>query len=148
MRIDPQQAMNPLDKKKVQESNKGNSKMISFRQVLTDQQETSPTDRLTKILSDINAAGERLSKSKTIRDLTEYKKLVKSFIEEAVKNGVGMDEREGLTRRGRSKIYKMITEVDEKLVDMTNDVLKKEKKGIDLLDSIGEIKGMLINMIL
>ncbi|WP_134703690.1 YaaR family protein [Ammoniphilus sp. YIM 78166] len=147
MRIDPQQIAGPLDMKKGLDINKEPTRMISFRKVLKEHQESSPADRLSKLLSDIDSAGERLAKSKTIRDLAEYKKLVKSFIEEAVKNGLSMDDREGLGRRGRTKVYKMISEIDEKLVEVTNEVLQREQKGIDLLGSIGEVKGLLVNML-
>ncbi|WP_370639190.1 DUF327 family protein [Cohnella sp. REN36] len=40
----------------------------------------------------------------------------------------------------------MITEVDKKLTEVTDAVLKKEQKGINILDTVGEIRGLLINM--
>ncbi|MDY0394833.1 DUF327 family protein [Virgibacillus halophilus] len=36
--------------------------------------------------------------------------------------------------------------MDEKLVKLTEDVLDQEKKTVDLLDTIGEIKGLLVNI--
>ena len=48
--------------------------------------------------------------------------------------------------RGSAKVYKLVKEVDKKLVDLTNAVLDKEDKSIRLLSMIGEIQGMLINI--
>lgn len=141
----PTQAVSP---KKGLESLNQLADEIQFRDVIHQKNSQITTDKIRKMLSDIDTAGERLSKSRTIRELRDYKNLVKSFMEEAVKNGVGLEERKGFSRRGRSKIYKMITEVNDKLVELTNAVLDKEKKGIDILNQIGEIKGMLVNMYL
>jgi len=76
----------------------------------------------------------------------QSKKLVKKFLEEAVQNGLQLEEQRGFNRRGRTKIYKIVKEVDSKLIDLTNTVLDKEKKGLDILNKVGEIKGLLINI--
>jgi uncharacterized protein YaaR (DUF327 family) len=39
-----------------------------------------------------------------------------------------------------------VKEVDTKLVDLTNDILQKEKNSLNLLKRVGEIQGLLINM--
>ena len=46
----------------------------------------------------------------------------------------------------RTKIYKIVKEVDKALIDLTNSVLDKEKNSLDILSRVGEIKGLLINM--
>jgi len=43
-------------------------------------------------------------------------------------------------------VYKLVKEVDTKLVDLTNDILQKEKDSLNLLKRVGEIQGLLINM--
>lgn len=121
---------------------------IQFRDVVDQQQSRITTNKLKEMLSKIDVAGERLAKSRTVRELKDYKNLVKAFMEEAVKHGVGLEERQGFSRRGRPKIYKMVTEVNEKLVELTDALINKEQKGIDILSKIGEIKGMLVNMYL
>ncbi|MES9803355.1 DUF327 family protein, partial [Priestia megaterium] len=40
----------------------------------------------------------------------------------------------------------LVKEVDTKLVDLTNDILQKEKDSLNLLKRVGEIQGLLINM--
>jgi uncharacterized protein YaaR (DUF327 family) len=119
---------------------------VEFDEVMRTQGQQFDVEKFNKLIEKIDLQGERLARSRTIKDLKEYKALVKSFMEEAVKNGVALEERHGFSRRGRSKVYKIITEVDKKLTEVTDAVLKKEQKGINILDTIGEIRGLLINM--
>ncbi|AMA74833.1 hypothetical protein ACH33_18355 [Aneurinibacillus sp. XH2] len=119
---------------------------VEFDEVMQFQSGQLDIEKFNRLIEKIDRQGERLARSRTIKDLKEYKALVKSFMEEVVKHGVALEERHGFNRRGRSKVYKMITEVDKKLTEVTDAVLKKEKKSISILDTIGEIRGLLINM--
>jgi uncharacterized protein YaaR (DUF327 family) len=119
---------------------------VDFDEIMQNRSQQLDVEKFNKLIERIDMQGERLAKSRTIKDLKEYKALVKNFMEEAVKNGVALEERHGFSRRGRSKIYKIITEVDKKLTEVTDAVLKKEQKGINILDAVGEIRGLLINM--
>ncbi|MBS7683858.1 YaaR family protein, partial [Vibrio cholerae] len=78
--------------------------------------------------------------------LRRYKKMVKDFMDEAVNNALKLEEQSGFNRRGRTKVYKIVKEVDKKLVELTNTLLDKEKNGLDILQSVGEIQGLLINI--
>ena len=102
--------------------------------------------KMTKMMQDIEDQGKILSKSQTVEDLKKYKKLVKEFMDDAVNNGLKLEEQRGFNRRGRTKVYKIVKEVDKKLIDLTNAVLDKEKNGLNILNLVGEIKGLLINM--
>ena len=55
-------------------------------------------------------------------------------------------KKEDLIIEERLKVYKLVKEVDTKLVDLTNDILQKEKDSLNLLKRVGEIQGLLINM--
>lgn len=46
----------------------------------------------------------------------------------------------------RSQQLAIVTEIDEKLIELTEELMKQEKKTVDLLGLIGEIKGLLINL--
>jgi len=39
-----------------------------------------------------------------------------------------------------------VKEIDQQLITLTEAVVEQEKPSIDLLDKIGEIKGLLINL--
>jgi uncharacterized protein len=119
---------------------------ISFNSVIDQKRADLTLNALNKKMEDIENQGSKLVESKTIENLRKYKKLVKDFLNDAIKNGLDLQEHRGFNYRGSSKTYKLVKEVDKKLVDLTNVVLVKEKDGLDLLGIVGEIKGMLINI--
>ena len=119
---------------------------ISFTEVMGTKRENLVYEKMTKMMSAIEDQGKVLAESRTVEDLKKYKKLVKEFMDGAVKNGLRLEEQRGFNRRGRTKVYKIVKEVDKKLIDLTNAVLEKEKKGINILNLVGEIKGLLINI--
>ncbi len=119
---------------------------ISFSEVMAKGREKINEDKFRKLLQDIDEQGKILAESRTVEDLRRYKQLVKELMNDVVKYGIALEERRGFNRRGRTKIYKIITEVDKKLLALTDEVLKKESKGLSILDLVGEIKGLLINI--
>lgn len=119
---------------------------VSFTEVMSSKRNQQTYDKLTRLMADIEDQGKVLAESRTVEDLRKYKQLVKDFMEDAVQHGLRLQEQRGFNRRGRTKIYKIVEMVDKKLVDLTNAVLEKEKKGLEILGMVGEIKGMLINI--
>ena len=119
---------------------------ISFKEVIGTRRTDITLERLTKRMQEIEAQGRVLADTQSIDHLRKYKKLVKDFMDDAIKNGLQLEERRGFSQRGSAKVYKLVKEVDQKLVELTNAVLDKEERGISLLGMIGEIQGMLINI--
>jgi uncharacterized protein YaaR (DUF327 family) len=132
-------SMNPIREKEVSGS-------VSFTGVMVKKQKELTYEHLTKMINKIEEQGKQLVKSQTIDSLRKYKALVKQFMNEAVKNGFELHEERGFNRRGTTKVYTLVKEVDVKLVDLTNDILQKEKDSLDLLKQVGAIQGLLINM--
>ncbi|MFP7734112.1 YaaR family protein [Priestia aryabhattai] len=132
-------SMNPIREKEVSGS-------VSFTGVMVKKQKELTYEHLTQVINRIEEQGKQLVKSQTIDSLRKYKALVKQFMNEAVKNGFEMHEERGFNRRGTTKVYTLVKEVDAKLVDLTNDILQKEKDSLDLLKQVGAIQGLLINM--
>ena len=119
---------------------------ISFTEVMGKKREEVLYAKMTKMMQNIEDQGKILSTSQTVEDLKKYKKLVKEFLDDAVNNGLKLEEQRGFNRRGRTKVYKIVKEVDSKLINLTNAVLDKEKNGLKILNMVGEIQGLIINM--
>ncbi|HJV17140.1 MAG TPA: YaaR family protein [Bacillales bacterium] len=119
---------------------------ISFTSVMDNKRADLTLEHLTKQMQEIESQGNKLAESRTVENLRKYKKLVKNFLDDAVKNGLNLQEQRGFNFRGSSKLYKLVKEVDKKLIDLTNSVLDKEHEGMDILGMVGEIKGMLVNI--
>lgn len=118
----------------------------NFSDVMQQNSDRNQREQITYILQQIQNQAERLSKSMTIRELRRYKLLVKQFLEETVRKGVGLKNTRGWDRRGRTRKYKLIEEIDSHLLEMTDDLLIKERGRVDILNRVGEIRGLLINL--
>ena len=119
----------------------------SFGDLLQQQEEGRTQEELKRKLEDIRLQGDRLTRSMTVRELVLYRQMVKSFLEDTVKRGIGLRETKGWDRRGRGKRYKLLEEVDAMLVGMGEQLLQTEEGRIDLLHKVGEIRGILINLV-
>lgn len=101
---------------------------------------------LEKLLKEIDEQGKNLVTVKNLKQLKLYKSLIKNFMDEAVKAAILLDEQYSYDRVGRTRKYKIIRELDEKLIELTNLTLEKEVNQLQLLDQIGEIRGLLVNL--
>lgn len=117
----------------------------SFSDMMQHHEEKATQEQLQKMLQQIHAQADRLAKTMTVRELRLYKQLVKQFLEETARRGVHLKETKGWDRRGRSKRYKILDEIDKELLGMADSMLESEQGRIELLQKIGEIRGLLIN---
>ncbi|MFB5679149.1 YaaR family protein [Paenibacillus terreus] len=118
----------------------------SFSDIMHKNGEQATQEELNRRFKEIQMQGDRLARSMTIRELKAYKMLVKRFLEDTVRRGVTMKDTRGWDRRGRSKRYKLIDEVDSILLRMAEELLETEQGKIELLQGVGEIRGLLINL--
>jgi uncharacterized protein len=119
----------------------------SFGDLMEQQEHQRTHEELQRKLEDIRLQGDRLTRSMTVRELVIYRQLVKGFLEDTVRNGIALKETKGWDRRGRGKKYKLLEEVDSMLVSMGEELLQSEEGRIDLLHKVGEIRGILINLV-
>jgi uncharacterized protein YaaR (DUF327 family) len=118
----------------------------NFTDIMQHQDEQRTMEQLQRQLQDIHNQGERLARSMTVRELQLYRRMVKQFLEDTVGRGVGMKETRGFDRRGRTKRYKLLDEVDSALILIGEELLESEEGRLELLQKIGDIRGMLINL--
>lgn len=119
---------------------------LSFGDMVKSETQRLSQGRLDQLLKEIDRQGQLLARSRSIRDFYVYKNMVKRFMEEAVRFGIALEDRRGVNRRGRSRLYKIVKAVDEQLLKLADELLEEQSATIDLLARIGEIRGMLINL--
>lgn len=120
----------------------------SFQQILKDTKTQFAKEHLTTLMDGIQKQGERLVRSRTLADLQRYKKLIKTFLQEVVKFGLSLEVTASFTPMNRGRRLKIIKEIDRQLLELSQEILEKEDANIRLLDKIGEIKGLLIDLYL
>lgn len=119
----------------------------SFSDFMQQQDGGASREQLNRYLQQIEDQGNRLIRSMTVRELREYKRLVQQFLETAIRGGIALQTKRGIDRRGRGRKYKLVEEIDRRLLELTDDLLQREQGRIQLLDHVGEIKGMLVNLL-
>ncbi|MED3710884.1 YaaR family protein [Peribacillus frigoritolerans] len=117
-----------------------------FQQMVQTQDQKMQIQTLNRLIGDIEGAGQRLVRSRTFRELAKYKELVKRFVKEAVEYGLELKQSTSWNEYGQSRPLKTVETIDAKLVELSEEILNKEKSSLEILEMIGEIKGLLINL--
>ena len=102
--------------------------------------------RLTAMMEEITRQGGRISKKMDIRDMRKYRTLIKSFMNEVVTRSHKFSRENFLDRRGRHRVYGIIKQVDDTLDELARELVKDEKDHIAILNMIGEIRGLLLDI--
>lgn len=131
----------PISGKKKEETPR-----VSFTEVLAEKDYDSQKRALERALEDIDRKGKALVEERTIENLYIYKDMIRDFIREVLEKGLSLQERRGFSRAGRTKILRTVAEIDKKLVDLTNIILRREERELNLLKRIGEIQGLLVDI--
>ncbi|AOZ88638.1 hypothetical protein BK049_08010 [Bacillus xiamenensis] len=134
-----------LEKRELQ-AMKGSQTSSSFKSSMETQSGKMRLEQLTVMLSDIEVFGKKLTKSRNLKDLARFKGLVKRFVKETVDNGLNIETSRSFDLYGNTRTLALVKALDEKLIELTEDMMNQEKPSLDLLERIGEIKGLLINL--
>ncbi len=109
-------------------------------------QEKELQERIGGLLSQIHEQGKKISKKKDIRDMRRYRELIREVLNEVVYRSHEFTRENFLDRRGRHRVYGIIRLVDENLDELAQELMKEEKDNIAILNKIGEIQGLLLDI--
>ena len=105
-------------------------------------------NKVTQMLNDITLQGKLIAKHMDIREMKKYRGLIKDFLNEIVNRSHKFSRENFLDRRGRHRVYGIVRLVDEKLDELAQALVEDEKNQIDILNKIGEIEGLLLDIII
>lgn len=119
----------------------------SFKFMLASHvQEAELQERLNTLMEEITVQGERLYKRRDVKDMKHYRGLIKEFLNEVVTHSHAFSRENFLDRRGRHRVYGIIRLVDENLDQLAQELMKDEKDNLAILNKIGEIRGLLLDI--
>lgn len=119
----------------------------SFKFMLASHIEESDLQaRLSGLMEQITTEGEKLAKRRDVKDMKHYRGLVKEFLNEVVTRSHSFSRENFLDRRGRHRVYGIIRLVDENLDQLAQELMKDEQDHIAILEKIGEIRGLLLDI--
>jgi len=119
----------------------------SFKFVLASHvAESELQGRLQTLMEEITMQGDRLYKRRDVKDMRRYRALVKEFMNEVVTHSHSFSRENFLDRKGRHRVYGIIRLVDENLDQLAQELMKDEKDHLAILEKIGEIRGLLLDI--
>ena len=101
---------------------------------------------LANMMEEITRQGEKLAKHRDIKDMKRYRGLIKDFLNEVVNRSHAFSRENFLDRKGRHRVYGIIRLIDENLDQLAQELVKDEKDNIAILNMIGEIRGLLLDI--
>ncbi len=103
--------------------------------------------RLGTLMEEITMQGDRLAKKRDIKDMKKYRGLVKEFMNEIISHSHAFSRENFLDRKGRHRVYGIIRLVDENLDELAKELMKDEQDHLSILSKIGEIRGLLLDIL-
>lgn len=120
----------------------------SFKFMLVSNiEEKDLQNKLGFLMDEITAQGDRIAKHMDVTDMKKYRSLVKEFMNEVVTHSHEFSRENFLDRRGRHRVYGIVRLVDKNLDDLAQELVKDEKDNLTILNKVGEIQGLLLDIV-
>ncbi len=104
-------------------------------------------ERLSLMYQDITMQGNKITKHMDVADMKRYRALIKDFLNEIVNRSHKFSRENFLDRKGRHRVYGIIRRVDETLDELAQELMKDEKDHLSILARVGEIRGLLLDIL-
>ena len=103
--------------------------------------------RLQNLMEEITMQGNKLARKRDVRDMKKYRGLIKDFMNEIINRSHSFSRENFLDRKGRHRVYGIIRLVDENLDELAQELMKEEQDHLAILSRIGEIRGLLLDIL-
>lgn len=127
------------------DSQSSSERTIDFKGVLSQTQNIQKTE-LQTFLERLETQGKKLSQSLSIRDLKDFRDMVKSFLRSTFGQSRKMQEESSWDFQGRPKIMARISKVDNALDELGKQLLDEQAKPLEVLSKIDEIRGLIVDL--
>ena len=133
----------PIEIKSTPKESDGSFKFM----LVSNIEEKDLQNKLGSLMDEITAQGERIAKHMDVTDMKKYRSLVKEFMNEVVTHSHEFSRENFLDRRGRHRVYGIVRLVDKNLDDLASELVKDEKDNLTILNKVGEIQGLLLDIV-
>lgn len=103
--------------------------------------------KVDSLLSDITFQGNRIAEHMDIRDMKKYRGLIRDFMNEVVYRSHKFSRENFLDRKGRHRVYGLIRLIDANLDDLHRNWSRMRRITSLILSKIGEIQGLLLDIL-
>ncbi|MDN5709021.1 MAG: YaaR family protein [Planococcus sp. (in: firmicutes)] len=103
-------------------------------------------DALTPLLANVEQRGKRLAEHRTLQNLVAYKQSIKQFLGESLRHGIQLSDQAASSFGEGAPPQQIVKVIDEKVIALQDQLLDNEVEYIGILETVGEIKGLLLNL--
>ena len=136
-----------IKKKKSQKGSAGTIDIVHSR--FYDELKIAETQKVhiefDNLVEEITKQGERFSRKPTFESLRIYKSMIMEFLKYVTKNMFAVEHNTGGTRM-KQKIYTVTKIIDTKLKSLTELIINQQTGNIELLATLDEIRGLLVDL--
>lgn len=118
----------------------------SFDDFLQDSRYRTLEEELSYLMKDIKEQGERLVKRMNLHELLRYKKLVAQFLDKVVREMFQLKKSSSWDYYGRHNIYALVKKVNDKLEELTEEIINSQKDQLFILSCVDDIRGLLMDL--
>ena len=105
-------------------------------------------EELENIFGKITEQADKIGEKMYLKDILEYKKLVREFLNVATQNSHQFQNQNFLDRRGRHRNYSIVKTVDRELDTLTREFINGQIDHMGVLKKIDDIRGMLLDIMM
>lgn len=130
-----------------EQSNTASAKPDSgaFAQAMKQSRTEMRRDALAPLLAKVEQHGKRLAEQRTLENLIAYKQSIKQYLGESLRHGLELTDR-APGGFGDGTPHQLVQVIDEKVIALQDQLLDNEVEYIGILEAVGEIKGLLLNL--
>lgn len=114
-----------------------------FSQSFNQARDRKSGEQLKKMISDIKKKGNRLVITKTYADVRVYKKMIKEYLESVLQY---MYENKKDISFWQTQYFITVETIDNKLEELTDNLLGDEMENINIASTIDEIQGLVVDI--
>ena len=118
----------------------------SFRREMSLLTRANCEQKLGEMHQRITEQGMVLARRCDLLELKRYKEMVAEFMYEAVRFAYEFQKQSMLDARGRHRLYALIKHINQKLDDLTQQMLSGQADNLALMEALDELRGMLLDL--
>ena len=122
--------------------------VLEFKRQLTSLSEANYERYIRELTDKIFEQGGIVAKKADIGELQKYRQLITQLLNETVSNAYVFSKTDKFDARGKHKVFASIRKVNEKLDQLTAEVLNEQSDNIKMLGIIDDVRGLLVDLFL
>ena len=103
--------------------------------------------QLPELLDAVYETGEKLKENPVFANVSQYRQAVKAFMNHVVRSIFIAEEKVSGFAILKRKKFILLRVIDKKLQGLAEEVLQRQRRQLDILDTIDQINGLLVDLV-